>query len=108
MKKEHTFLLVILGFLAFAFTVPIVPLLHSCPANGCDISDALAYHGSLSWAMFQIGVVVDGIGKVGFGYVGSNLILLVFIGIPLVMWVMRKHIVRKEVNPLQRAGKPDM
>jgi hypothetical protein len=100
-SKRAGYFPAMLSFLAFAFSVPVVPLTHSCPANGCDNLPPLAFHGSLSWAAFQIGVVIDGIGRVGSMYVGGNLMLLVFIAILLVMWAFRKHIVRKEESPLQ-------
>jgi hypothetical protein len=101
MTKERTFLLAVLGFVAFAFTVPIVPLSHSCPANGCDLSEPLAFHGSLSTPAFQIGVAVDGIGRVGFHYVEpSNVIpVLIFAMLP-VIWALRKNIIKKEEYPL--------
>jgi hypothetical protein len=66
-RKKVAGILMISAFVIFALFAPIVPLMHSWPANAPSLPSPMAFHGSLSRAsILQIGLEIDGIGVAHF------------------------------------------
>ena len=58
--------IIALSFALFVLLVPAVPLSHSWPSNTPPPSAPMAFHGSLSWAVMQVGVTIGADGHLGF------------------------------------------
>lgn len=68
MSRKTVVILGLCALVIFVLFAPVVPLAHTWPPNTPPPSAPLAFHGSISRAVIQIGLEIDASGQAHFRY----------------------------------------